>query len=130
MIIMLKCDSFRKKAMDDLVHYIGELTQVEYVEEGIPLLFTGEMDHVLQFDSIILQDFKIVNNNNEIAVDPFPFQIPFIGEGIAIQKINIKDEGFSKTLYDNFFIRNDYNLTDPNKILELKDLIFGNLKSG
>ena len=127
---MLRCDSFREKAMDDLVQCIGKLTRVNYVIEGIPLLFTGEMNYVSRFNFVVLQDFKIVNNNNKIAVNPFPFEIPFIGKGIAIQKINIEDGGSNKVVYDNFFIKKDYNLTDPNGVLELKDLIFGNSKSG
>lgn len=127
---MLKCDSFRKKAMDDLVYCIGESTDVEYVTEGIPLLFTGKINYVSQFDFVVLQNFKIVNNNNEIAVNPFPFKIPFIGEGIAIQKIKSNDKGSERVIYDNFFIKNDYNLTDPIRVSELKYLIFGNPKSG
>ena len=127
---MLKCDLFRKKAMNDLVHYIGKSTCVEYVTEGTPLLFTGKIDHVLQFDSIVLQDFKIVESNNKRTANSFPFKIPFIGEGIAIQKIKSNDEGSEKIIYDNFFIKNDYNLTDPIKVSDLKGLIFGNFQSG
>ena len=127
---MLKCNLFRKKAMDGLVDCIGELTYVNYVTEGIPLLFTGEMNYVSRFDFVVLQDFKIVNNNNEIVVSSFPLKIPFIGEGVAIQKVNIRDEEFSKVICDNFFIKDNYELTDPIRVSELKDLIFGNSKSG
>ena len=127
---MLKCDLFRKKAMDDLASRIGEVVYVNYVEKGMPSLAIGEMGHVSQFDFIMVQATEIIENNLRAINSAFPARIPFIGEGIAIQKINIRVEKFSKVIYDNFFIKDNYELTDPARVSELRDIIFGNPKSG
>lgn len=144
---MLKCDSFRAKAMDDLANCTGKIVYVNYVEAGIPSLTIGEMNEVSQFDSITVQAAKIIEDNLRIIADASPSKIPFIendlraiastsrskipfiGEGIAIQKINVRDKKHSRTIYDNFFIKDNYELTDPALVSELKDIIFGNFKS-
>ena len=127
---MLKCNSFRERAMDDLVDSVGEMVHVNHVTKGVPLLTVGEMNHVSQFDFIIVKTLRIVRNNYRMIASAYPSMIPFIGEGAAIQKINITEETCDRTIYDNFFIKDDYRLTDPTGISELKRLIFGDFKSG
>ena len=145
---MLRCDSFRVKAMNDLVNCTGEIVYVNYVESGIPSLTIGKMKHVSRFDFIMVQATKIIEDNLRIIADAsiskIPFmeddlraiasasrsKIPFIGEGVAIQKINIRGKKRNRAIYDNFFIKDDYELTDPVRVSELKDIIFGNFESG
>ena len=127
---MLKCDSFREKAMNDLIDSVGETVYVNYVIKGIPLLTTGEMNYVSQFDFIIVKTLGIVRNNFKMIASTYPSKIPFIGKGVAIQKINIAEETHNRIIYDNFFIKDDYRLMDPIRVSELKDLVFGDFKNG
>lgn len=127
---MLKCNSFREKAMDDLADSVGETVYVNYVTKGIPLLTVGEMNYVSQFDFIIIKTLRIVRNNFKMIASTYPSKIPFIGEGVAIQKINITEETCDRIIYDNFFIKDDYRLIDPIRVSELKDLVFGDFKNG
>ena len=127
---MLRCDSFREKAMNDLVDCTGKIVYVNYVEAGIPSLAIGEMNQVSRFDFIMVQSTEIMEDNLRVIASALPSKIPFIGEGVAIQKVNIRDGKFSKVIYNNFFIKDNYELTDPIRVSELKYLIFGNSKSG
>ena len=127
---MLKCDSFREKAMNDLSDCTGEMVYVNYVTRGIPSLAVGEMNYILRFDFIIVRTVGTVKRHSKIIAGISPVKIPFIGEGIAIQKINIEGKKYDRVVYDNFFIKDDYRLADPVRVSELKDLIFGNFKSG
>ncbi|MCK4891749.1 MAG: hypothetical protein KAS78_03720 [Candidatus Pacebacteria bacterium] len=120
--------SFREEAMEALVDCIGEIVYVTYITTGMPLLAAGKMAHVSQFNFVVIKELKIVKDNLSIIVDVSNFKIPFIGNGVAIQKINNIE--CDEIVYDNFLIRNDYNLTDPKLVSELRGIIFGNSKSG
>ena len=60
---MLRCDSFRGRAMKNLVDCTGKIVYVNYVEAGIPSLAIGEMSHVSRFDFIMVQSTEIMEDS-------------------------------------------------------------------
>ena len=121
--------SFGERAMKALENNTGEGIQAKYVVAGRPQLVVGELESVSRFRFIMVRSLDVVEIGfhkgiNSITINTSPLKIPFIGIKIAIQRIE-KGWDDGEAIYDNFLIRDDYNLANPAKVLELAELLYG-----
>jgi hypothetical protein len=109
--------------MKRLEENIGEEVEINLVFHKTPLSVMGKIKDVERFHFIKVKDINIVKPAGlhlaDIAKES-SIRIPFVWPGYAIQKIK-KEE----ILYEMCLIEDSYNLTNPKKVLELAEIIYG-----
>lgn len=115
--------SFGRKSMEKLEDSVGEKAEIDFVARKVPLSVLGEIKGVKRFRFIEIKDIALLSPldlNLAPIVRKKCLRIPFVWPGAAIQKIEAEE-----ILYDNFWINDDYNQLDPNKVFELAEILFG-----
>lgn len=115
--------SFGTKSMERLEKNIGQKAEVCLVARKFPLSILGEIEDVKRFRFVKVKNISILRPLNiglAALVKQGSIKIPFVWPGSAIQKIE-NDE----ILYDNCWIKNDYDQNDPKKVPELAEILYG-----
>ena len=95
-----------QKYMEALKDNIGKRVKIEYVEYGVPQKEEGTLRNVEKYEWVEIEKVRI----------------PFVGYGVAIQKILGES---NEVLYENSFISNSYDFRRDVSINLLRALSFG-----
>lgn len=115
--------SFGEKSMEMLEGSIGNKAEIDFVVRKFPLSILGEIENVRRFRFVEVKNIGLLRPldlNLAPIVTRNHLKIPFVWPGLAIQKIEAE-----KILYDNFWIKNDYDQLNPLKVFELAEILFG-----